>query len=264
MLARKLFFAAIFGLLFAPTLHANLRAPIRIEHAAARLVAPKSSARVLGESLEFHCPEAYTGKHNYEKFEARVCKARVRYRIDSPGERLRLQFVFSGNANVVWRLADKMLQSQALATKPAAKTECRFCPESMQSIQTATQEFDFAKGESTLEIQYEQSLSYSESGHGYFSASKWQQSFTYELWPLAEWQWGDSVTADLTFTIAARSGFLGLGYKDDTMRCALEENEKSTELALAVAQVENDTRTATGRVALKKSPQRLRCWYAAG
>jgi len=263
MLARKLFFAAILGLLFAPTLHANLRAPIRIERGASRLVAAKAAARVLSEKLEFRCPEAYTGKHNYEKFQERVCQTRVRYRIDSPGERLRLQFVFSGNKNVVWQLAGKTTQTEAQTDKPASKTECRFCPDAMKATMVASHEFDFPHGESELEIRYEQTLAYIESGHSYFSDGQWEQSFTYELWPIAEWQWGDSVTADLTFTIAARSGFLGLGYKDDSLRCALKENEKSTELALTVAKVENYTRTATARFALKKAPLRLRCSYAA-
>lgn len=243
--------------------YANLRAPIRIDRESSQLIATAAKARIVSEKLEFDCPEAYTGKSNYARFQDRVCQARIRYRIVSPGERLKLQFVFSGGDKVLWRIADKTTESHARSMKADAKTVCRFCPDEMKVVQLAEQTFDFPEGESELEIRYAQALTYTESGQSYFSDSKWSQGFTYELWPIAEWQWQGKVTADLILRVAARSGFLGFGYKEDSLRCILVENDKSEALALTVEKEKDGVRTASARIELKKAPQRLSCGYSA-
>jgi hypothetical protein len=123
---------------------------------------------------------------------------------------------------------------------------------------------DLTEGENTLAISYRQPLAFTESGHSYFSAGKWRQSFTYELWPIAEWQWAPDFAADLQLKIAARDGFLGIGYKDDTIRCYIDEDGKFNEVDLSLSKPSAGMRSASSRVALKRAPQRLRCEYAAG
>lgn len=242
---------------------ANLRAPVHIERAGSALKAETAALKILGETLEFHCPQSHTGKMDFELFATRACDARVRYRIlAEKTEQVKLTFVFSGSGNVIWRQGTKIQTVASRSMKIDDRKTCLFCPDSMKTSQIAEQAITFEKGESELEISYRQALSYDERGHGYFSDGKWTQGFTYELWPIAEWQWAESVTAEIKFSIGARPGFLGIGYKDDRMQCFIEENGALADLSLAVGKLTEDRRTATGSLKLARKPQRLRCSYA--
>lgn len=261
MILRKVFFILI---LSVPALWANLRAPVHIDRGGSELKGEKAALKILGETLEFQCPDAYTGKVNFELFAARACNTRIRYRIlAEKDEKVKLTFVFAGTGNVTWSYRDKVGQSQAKPMKVDDRRFCTFCPDHMKQLLIAEQVFEFEKGEGELAVIYRQALSYDERGHGYFSDSKWTQGFTYELWPIAEWQWAAPVSANIKFSIGARSGFLGIGYKDDKMQCFVTENEAQKEIPLTIAPVQNERRVATAQVPLAKKPLRLHCSYGA-
>ncbi len=261
MILRKVFFIFLCA---ATGVWPNLRAPVRIDRAGSELRAEKAALKVLGETLEFHCPEAHTGKMNFDLFAARACDARVRYKIFAAAdEKVKLSFVFSGSGNVSFRYREKLFTAAPQTRKIDDRKLCSFCPDAMKNLQIAEQILEFEKGEGELEIQYRQALSYDERGHSYFSNGNWTQGFTYELWPIAEWQWADNITASVQLSIGARSGFLGIGYKNDQIRCVVEENEKQTEIPLTVTAVKDERRSAATQVKLAKKPQRLRCSYSA-
>lgn len=245
-------------------LFANMRAPVHVEHGSSELRGMPADLRVLGETLDFQCPEAYKGKPDFAAFAARACRVRVLYRISATAAtQVKLVFVFAGKGEVTWKHGGKAFNSRAAALKSADKKVCRYCPEDMKNIQAAEQVLDIVPGNNEIEVSYDQALSYDESGHSYFSDGKWSQGFSYELWPLAEWQWAPDFSAELKFSVAARSGFLGIGYKDDKMQCDIEENGKFTPVALNIGKAIDDRRTAMARITLKKRPERLRCSYAA-
>lgn len=245
-------------------LYANMRAPVHVEHGSSELRGMPAELRVLGETLEFQCPEAYKGKPDFAAFAARTCRVRVLYRISATSAtQVKLAFVFAGKGDVTWKHAGKVTSSQAAALKSTDKKVCRYCPEDMKNILAAEQIVEIVPGNNEIEVSYEQALSYDESGHSYFSAGNWSQGFSYELWPLAEWQWASDMYAEVKFSIAARSGFLGIGYKDDRMQCDIEENGKFTPVALNIGKAVDNRRIATARIALKKRPERLSCSYAA-
>lgn len=257
---------AFFTLCFLPAAaYANMRAPVHIDRGNTGLKAENVGyLKILGETLEFQCPESYTGKPNFELFAGRACDARVRYKISAEkAERVKLQFIFSGSGNVNWRLKDKVATTSPQELKITDQRVCSFCPDSMKNLLSAEGVFDFEKGENVLEISYRQALGYDERGHSYFSDGTWTQGFTYELWPIAEWQWGDNVTAELKFNIVARSGFLGIGYKDDAMKCFMEVNGASEEIQLKREKMTDILRRVSATVLLKKKAQRLRCFYGA-
>lgn len=261
MMRGKVFF--LFLTLTFPV-SANLRAPMRIDRGGSELKGEKAALRVTAEFLEFQCPDAYTGKSNYELFTARACDARIRYQIVAKKkEKVKLTFIFAGSGNVTWRYRDRVTQTTAKSFKADDHKTCSYCPNEMKYLQAAEETFEFEKGEAELAILYRQALSYEEFGHGYFSDGKWRQGFSYEIWPIAEWQWTEPLPANLKFSIGARPGFLGIGHKDDTMECVLEENTTRAVIPLAVAKIAQDRREASAQLEVRKRPQRLRCSYAA-
>lgn len=248
----------------AAPLSANMRAPVHIQHGSSELRGMPADLRVLNEVLEFHCPESYKGKPDMNALAARTCNVRVVYRISaSAATQVKLAFVYAGKGDVQWKVAGKVFRSSPSVLKDTDKKVCSYCPDEMKRLYKAEQTVDLASGSNEIEVSYEQALSYDESGHSYFSDGRWAQGFTYELWPIAEWQWAPDFHAELKFSIAARSGFLGIGYKDDQMRCSIEENGKYTEIPISVQKVTGDRRTATARIELKRRPQRLDCSYSA-
>jgi hypothetical protein len=259
MILRQAFF-----LILPATAFANMRAPVRIERAHTLVKSEQAGKiKVLAETLEFHCPESYQGKPNTEIFSVRACDTRARYKIAADGESVKLTFLFSGTGRVTWKHGDKIFTGEARVFKKDGSPRCSYCPDSIKNVLAAEQTLDLAKGENDIEISYRQGLAYDEHGHGYFSDGKWIQGFTYELWPIAEWQWGEKFALELKFSVAARSGFLGVGYKNDTMRCFIDENGKEREISLIHDKVTNDRRTTTAHIGLEKKPQQLRCHYAA-
>jgi hypothetical protein len=206
MILRKVFFM----LCVSTGVSANLRAPVRIDRAGTELKAEKAALKVLSETLEFQCPEAYTGKMDFDLFAARACDARVRYQISAAAtERVKLTFVFSGTGKVSFRYRDKVLTAEPQSQKIGDRRFCSFCPDSMKNLQVAEQVMEFEKGN------------------------------------------------------VARSGFLGIGYKNDTMGCVIEENEKYADIPLAIAPVKEERRSTTAEIRLAKKPQRLRCSYSS-
>lgn len=240
-----------------------MRAPVHIDRGNTALKAQDvGSLKILGEMLEFQCPESYTGKPNFELFAARACDARVRYKISAENaERVKLQFIYSGFGNVAWRLKDKRTTTSPQVLKITDRRVCSFCPDSMKNLLSAEGIFDFEKGENELEISYRQALGYDERGHSYFSDGTWTQGFAYELWPIAEWQWAENASVELKFNIVARPGFLGIGYKDDVMQCFLDEKGASEEIALTREKMKDILRRVSAVIILKKRTQRLRCSY---
>lgn len=266
MILRKSLFAAMV-LFLVQSLSANMRAPTHIEHSSGELRAePEKTARleVLGETLEFRCPESYKGKIDFKAFAERVCQASVMYRIrsDAPAT-VKLAFIFSGKSNITWKIGGKTFVSTPVILRKGEKRYCNFCPDDFNNVQQSEQVISFAAGMNELQVTYAQPLSYDESNYGYFSDGKWWQGFSYELWPIAEWQWAGDLKAELKFSIGARSGFIGIGYKDDKMKCWIAENGKQTDIALTVAKPSEDRRIATATVSLGKRPQRLHCSYTA-
>lgn len=262
MIMRKAFFVS---LLLPPIAWANMRAPVHIDRGSAQLKSGKGpELRVMGEVLQFQCPESYTGKPDFELFAIRACDARVRYKIQSTTDaRVKLEFIFSGAGNVAWRLNTQVVTSMAKTLKVAGERFCTFCPEDLKTLRSAEADLPFAAGENHLEISYRQALSYDERGHGYFRDGDWTQGFTYELWPIAEWKWAENVKAELQFNIVRRPGFLGIGYKDDSMKCVVEENGKTEEIVLKREKPTGILREVSAVIPLKKATQRLRCWYSA-
>lgn len=251
-------------LILALPAYANMRAPVEVRRAPSALKAEQSGKiEVLSESLEFDCPAAYSGGVNMTHFAEAGCRARVAYRIRSQAVSVQLAFVYSGTGEVSWQLAGKTFASKPAPLSPQQKS-CPHCPQSLAQLQTAVQMLNLAEGENTLVISYLQPLEFRESGHSYFSAGKWKQGFTYELWPIAEWQWAPDFHATLRLSIAARDGFLGIGYKEDLIRCYLDEDGKFSEVDLSLSKPAAGLRSASARVALRRAPQRLRCEYAAG
>lgn len=257
-------FFCIFLAAFASPLSANMRAPVHIQHGSSELRGMAANLRVLTEVLEFHCPESYKGKPDMKAFEARTCNVRVVYRISaSAATQVKLAFVYAGKGDVQWKVGGKTFRSSPQLLKSTDKKICSYCPDEMKRVNSAEQVVDLVSGINDVEVSYEQALSYDESGHSYFSDGRWAQGFTYELWPIAEWQWAPDFHAEMKFSIAARSGFLGIGYKDDKMNCSIEENGKYTQIPISVQKVTENRRTATARIELKRRPQRLDCSYAA-
>lgn len=255
---------SVAAFVLAAPLSANMRAPVHIVHGSSELRGAQADLRVLNEVLEFDCPEAYKGKPDMTALAARTCHVRVLYRISaSAATQVKLAFVYAGKGDVLWKVGGKVSRSSPQQMKDTDKKVCTYCPDEMKRLNSAGQVVDLVAGSNEIELNYEQALSYDESGHSYFSDGKWAQGFTYELWPIAEWQWAPDFSAELKFSVAARSGFLGIGYKDDQMRCSIEENGKFTPLPVSVQKVTGDRRTATARIELKRRPQRLDCSYAA-
>lgn len=242
-----------------------MRAPIRIERVTVQLSSGKADLTVLGEKLFFDCPEAFIGKHDYTKFAARYCHAKVQYRIHSPrSTTVLLQFIYSGAKKIRWIYQNKEFVSETQNFTPKRRDSCTYCPDELKASQKAQHEIHFDEGESVLEIEYQQLLSYLEYNLGYFSTSKWSQSFTYELWPIAEWQWKDTPQVELTFSVKARDGFLGIGYKEDKLSCQLiEPDNKITELPLKISDTVSGKRTAHTTIGLKRTALQLTCTYAA-
>lgn len=254
----------IFSLLPLGALFANMRAPIHVNRAGITLYAPKANLVLLGEKLIFDCPESFVGKHDYAKFIARVCRAKVQYSIRAPqATEVLLQFIYSGSKEVSWIYQGKKMVTVARTFTVAKSDLCNYCPDDFNTLQKVQQEIQFIKGESVLEIDYEQQLSYEERNLGYFSTSTWLQSFTYELWPIAEWQWGENPKAELVFSVKARDSFLGFGYKDDALQCQTIEGETKTLIPLTFSPVKSGKRTAVATVALRRAPLQLQCSYIA-
>jgi hypothetical protein len=249
-------------LILAMPVYANMRAPIIVKRGTSALRADHpDKIQVLSENLEFVCPQAYTGGVNFESFAAAACDARVTYRIRADATRVLLTFVYSGATPVTWQVGDKTFKSHG-APLTAQQKSCPYCPQSLEKVQAAMQEIELGRGENTLMISYQQALSFSESSHGYFSSSQWTQSFTYELWPIAEWNQAPDFFANLTLSVATRDGFLGMGEKDDVIRCYVDEENNTTNVELRSLKATDGRRTMSARVVLKKAPQRLRCEYA--
>jgi|GEM_PF-4391988 len=264
ILRKPLSHIGYFIVAFAAPVSANMRAPVHIQHGSSELRGMPADLRVLNEVLEFHCPESYKGKPDMNAFAARTCNVRVVYRISaSATTQMKLAFVYAGKGDVQWKVGGKVFRTSPILQKETDKKVCTYCPDEMKRLNSAEQTVELVSGSNEIEVSYEQALSYDESGHSYFSDGRWSQGFTYELWPIAEWQWAPDFSAELKFSIAARSGFLGIGYKDDQMKCAIEENGKFTRFALNVQKVSEGRRTATARIELKKRPLRLDCSYAA-
>lgn len=266
LLTRVILRIAFFSLCILPAAsYANLRAPVHIDRGSTGLKSENGgSLKILGETLEFQCPESYAGKPDFELFAVRACQARVRYRISAASaEHVKLEFIFSGFGNVAWRLRDKLTTTEPRPIKITGRKICSSCPDSMKNLLSASEVISLEQGENELEISYRQALSYDERGHGYFSDGKWTQGFSYELWPIAEWQWAEKASAELKFNIVARSGFLGIGYKGDTMKCFLDENGTSDEIAIKREEMTDILRRVSAVFPLKKSSQRLRCSYGA-
>ena len=254
----------IAGFALAAPLSANMRAPVHIEHGSSELRGAPADLHVLNEVLEFDCPEAYKGKPDMTALAARTCNVRVLYRIAAKAAaQVKLAFVYAGQGDVQWKVGGKVFRSAPERLTGTDKKACSYCPDEMKRLNSTGQVVDLVAGSNEIELNYKQALSYDESGHSYFSDGKWAQGFTYELWPIAEWQWAPDFSAEIRFSVAARSGFLGIGYKDDRLNCDIDDNGKATPVALSVAAVSNNRRTATARITLKKRPERLRCSYSA-
>lgn len=262
MILRKAFFIIVSVSSLA---WANMRAPVQVGRNGGELKAEGSvGLTVLGESLDFRCPESYKGKPDFTAFAERACDAKVRYRVSAQvAAKVKLSFIYSGSNEVRWHVGGKSYTSTAETVKVTGSSVCTFCPDSMKVFLSATQSVDLAAGENAIEIAYKQALNYSESSHSYFSDGKWSQGITYELWPIAEWKWAETFSAELRFSVAARSGFLGVGYKDDRIECMIEGKEKQQPVRLEFAKVHDGLRIAMARLQFKKGPQRLRCWYSA-
>lgn len=260
MILRKAFFICLFGW----PLFANMRAPVEVRRGATSIKAIKSGKiEVLAENLSFSCPEVYTGGVNFAHFASAACDAVITYRVRSEAMSVQLAFVYSGTGDIEWQLAGKKFTSKPSPLSPQQKS-CPECPQSLEKLQSAVQQLDLAAGENTITIRYRQPLAFRESGHSYFSAGKWRQSFTYELWPIAEWQWAPGFSADLNLSVAARDGFIGIGYKDDSIQCATIADEKQDEVDLSLSKPAAGRRVATARLKMHTKPQRLRCEYWAG
>ncbi len=257
-------FPAVLFAFAAMPVSANMRAPIHIERASSELRAMPANLRVLNEVLEFRCPKAYIGKPDFKALAERFCTVRVLYRVSAgTAAQVNLVFVFAGNGAVVWKHGGKSFRSTPSALQLPEKKACTYCPDDVKRVNSAEQKIELTAGINEIEVNYDQALSYDESGHSYFSDGSWWQGFSYELWPIAEWQWAPDFSAELTFSVAARSGFLGIGYADDSLKCRIAENGDHTDLLLNVGKVSGGRRTARARISLKKRPQRLFCSYAA-
>ncbi|HNE19576.1 MAG TPA: hypothetical protein PLF85_07645 [Turneriella sp.] len=251
-------------LVISASLSANMRAPVRIERGYSRLLAKPSQLRLSGEKLEFDCPAAHTGKPEPTLFAQQSCAARVTYQLSSAAdERVALSFVYSGSEQVEWNLGTGPQNVVSRAVQSPDRLHCTYCPDDMRSLRVAETEADIKKSLRAITVRYQQALDYDESGHGYFRAGQWTQGFSYELWPLAEWQWDTKITAKLQLTIAARPGFLGIGYRKDEISCAVLVGERQIPVALTIGEPKDGKRTATAEIELQKQPQRLRCSWSA-
>ena len=157
---RKVFFLLI---LVSPALWANLRAPVHIDRGGSELKGEKAALKILGETLEFQCPEAYTGKINFELFAARACDTRVRYRIFAEkDEKVKLTFVFAGTGNVTWSYRDKVGQSEA---------KHRTTRLVVRMTQITAMLLDHVDGDARKGVQQRGGLSFHESGNWSFYAT---------------------------------------------------------------------------------------------
>jgi len=241
---------------------ANLRAPFQVDRIGSGIKSPNVTGLIVkSENLEFDCPAAYIGSLDIEKLSARFCKARVTYKIAGGRGVAEFRFVYAGRTETKWQYRGESHTSIAVNEKNLDKRVCSFCPEDMKTIQIAAQQLTLVAEDSDLTIEYDQALSYRESGHGYFSGGTFEQSFRYELWPIAEWQWAEGFHADLTLRVRARDGFLGIGYKKDKIACAVEDHQSQQNLNFAISS-QNGVTIAKTRVSIEKKPQKLRCSYS--
>jgi hypothetical protein len=241
-----------------------MRAPVRIERGHSRLLAKPAQLRLSGERLEFDCPAAHTGKPDHTLFAGQSCVARVTYQISSAAdETVALSFIYSGGDQVEWSFGAGTKSVISRIVQAPDKLNCTYCPDDMRSLRIAETEADIKNTLREITVRYRQALDYDESGHGYLSDGKWTQGFSYELWPLAEWQWDSKILARLTLRIAARRGFLGIGYKKDEVSCAVLAGEKSIPVALSVGEPKDGFRIVSAEIELQKQPQRLRCSWSA-
>jgi len=254
----------ILGLCAAGSLSANLRAPIRIERGHTRLMAKPARVKVLGERLEFRCPASHTGKPDYRYFAESFCQATVTYLIEPQGDaNVALAFVYAGGEQVEWMAGAAKVVSRSRALKKSDTLNCSFCPDDLRMQRVAEAELLLSKASREITVTYQQALDYDENGHGYFSDGIWTQGFTYELWPLAEWQWQQQVAAALRISIAARPGFLGIGYKKDRLSCAVRSGDHTLPVAVSAGDVVAGERQYTAQFELQKKPQRLHCYWSA-
>jgi hypothetical protein len=251
-------------LILTASLSANMRAPVRIERGHSRLIGKTARLRLSGERLELDCPAAHTGKADYTLFARQSCVARVIYEIASAAdEKVVLSFIYSGGEQVEWSFGAGTKSVISRIFQAGDKLHCTFCPDEMRSLRVAEIEADVKTTLREIMVHYRQALDYEESGHGYLSDGKWTQGFSYELWPLAEWQWDSKILARLTLKIAARPGFLGIGYKKDEVSCTVRAGEESIPVALSIGEPKDGFRIATAEIELQKKPQRLRCSWSA-
>lgn len=276
----------VLWLLFVVPLYANMRAPMLIERGVSQLKGKPANITVKGADLLFQCPAAHTGKTDMEKFANRHCLGRVGYAVEVPQkQKLAMAFVYSGASELTWLLysnqrnAPESFVAGSRAFSDAEKRHCTFCPDEMRRQRVSEIPLDLSPDVQKIGIEYQQALDFSESGHGYFRDGSWTQGFTYELWPLAEWQWQQELVVELTLIIAARPGFLGIGYKSDRVACTVREGAKMTPVVLSggekvdavflnkregAGNEHTAARHFTARLQLAKAPQRLACFWSAG
>lgn len=222
------------------------------------------SLQLRGERLEFRCPASYTGKPKYEISAAGFCTGKVTYHITAQvDEVVSLAFVYSGGEKVVWSSGAAKAESKARAMSAADTSACRFCPDAMKTQRVAEAELSLKTSSREIGVIYEQALDYEERGHSYFSEGKWLQGFTYELWPLAEWQWQQKIVAELSIRIAARPGFPGLGHKIEEVYCEVRSGERIIPIALSAGEVIAGERQYTAQAELHRQPQRLHCYWSS-
>lgn len=192
---------------------ANIRPPQGLIYHNARLVVKGSSLVALGENLSFDCPGVYKGAVDPGYMQGITCAATAIYQVEAAKpEKVRLQFLFSGQPEVVWTVQKKGLRTVALQLpeKDAidADVQCSFCPR--PALLQSEIEADLPAGKQEIVIAYHQKINFIEYGHGYLSRGRWKQGFRYEIWPILGWKKAADFALDLTIALPAQKNWLGL------------------------------------------------------
>jgi len=172
-------------LLFSTSLHANMRAPIRILQSPFYAMNGVAELVVNKETLVFECVEVI------EQFLRYKCNITAEYEVSSQNlGNYKFEFLAPSQQEIKI-LVNDTLQNYIL-NKLDLKYECKFCSVGFKELYSIKFSSQLKKSTNTIVIKYIQSLSLEEYDYGYFKSSKWKHFFYYELWPLKEWTLSDT------------------------------------------------------------------------
>jgi hypothetical protein len=174
-----------------------MRAPILIPKFPSYPLSKTGSGLVVkSENLEFQCPEVFDlNKTDYNKKVPVVyCDVIATYEIESTRESS-YSFEFISPSPESANITNSKGNTQTVASQKIplkdADLEIYRLPKGNQKDTNELYKFGFREtlqsGSNKITVEYKQPVGFREYDYGYLKKGKWQNGFSYELWPLKEW-----------------------------------------------------------------------------